>query len=188
MRSSHSTMQHNPSTTQAACMFLLDSVSVPVTQGDFFHSQANVMNGGADKPSSSELTSLPGMYNGFTWPNIWVDSLDGFVVAGPKVVSFAGGDSPDPSSAPSPSSVSSSSVPPYSYSTATSPRLQSTGTPANPTSTPANPTSTPANPVNTPGNPTNTPANPTSTSTCRSKKSDERPLPTHRVHRRSARH
>ncbi|KAF9653186.1 glycoside hydrolase, partial [Thelephora ganbajun] len=51
--------------------------------------QVNVKNGGADQPSPSDLTSFPGMYNGFSWPNIWTDSLGGFVVAGPKVVSFA---------------------------------------------------------------------------------------------------
>ena len=89
-------------------------------------------NGGADKPSSSELTSFPGMYNGFKWPDIWTDPLDGFVVAGPKVVSFADGGSSDPAPNPSPSS----SVPPDSgspYSTASRP--SSTSTPAIPTST-----------------------------------------------------
>jgi hypothetical protein len=87
--------------------------------------QVNVKNGGADTPSSSDLTSLPGMYNGFKWPDIWTDSLNGFVVAGPKVVSFADNGSSGSSPSSSPSSVSSSSVP----------RPHSTSTPASPTST-----------------------------------------------------
>ena len=112
-------------------VFLLDSVSVLVTQRDLFHSQVNVMNGGADKPSASDFASFPGMYNGFKWPDIWTDSLDGFVVAGPNVVSFADGSSDGGSSDPSPSSASS----PSPSGSSSAPRPQSTTTPANPTST-----------------------------------------------------
>jgi len=92
--------------------------------------QVNVKNGGADKPSASDLTTFPGMYDGFKWPDIWTDSLTGFAVAGPKIVSFADGGSPNPSSTPS------SSVPlnPSSLSPTVS-RPYSTSSPANPTNT-----------------------------------------------------
>jgi len=55
--------------------------------------QVTIQNGGTDQPSASELTSFPGMYNGFQWPNIYNDNVNGFVVAGPNVVSFASGSS-----------------------------------------------------------------------------------------------
>ena len=99
------------------------------------HSQVNVKNGGADQPSASDLTSFPGMYNGFKWPDIYTDNLNGFVVAGPNVVSFADNSSSDHSPTASPSSVSSSVFP------------NSAG-PSSSASTPY-PMSTPANSTNT---------------------------------------
>lgn len=99
-------------------------VRVPLIQSALFHSQVNLENGGADQPSASDFTTFPGMYNGFKWPDIYTDNLDGFVVAGPNLVSFADGPS-DPASSPSPSS----SVYPNSN------RPSSTTSPANPTST-----------------------------------------------------
>jgi len=95
--------------------------------------QVSVKNGGADQPSASDLTSLPGMYNGFNWPNIYVDNLDGFVVAGPNVVSFAGNSSSDP--APSPSSLSSRVFPNSLGTSSTISRPYPTSTPVMPTST-----------------------------------------------------
>jgi hypothetical protein len=125
------------------------------------HSQVNVKNGGADQPSASDLTSFPGMYNGFKFPDIYTDNLDGFVVAGPNVVSFAD----NSSSGPSPSSVSSvsSSVSPES--------------------------SSPSSYVSTPY-PTNTPTNSTKTGTCRTKRnaSKKRSFSARYIHRRSTGH
>ena len=106
-----------------------DLVRVPLTQRAPFHSQVTVKNGGADQPSASELTSFPGMYNGYKWPDIYTDNLNGFVVAGPNVVSFADDSSSDPT--PPSSSVPNSSYGPSS----TAPRPYSTSTPANPSST-----------------------------------------------------
>ena len=187
-------------------VFLLNSVSVPVTQGDLFHRQVNVKNGGADIPSSSELTSLPGMYDEFEWPNIWSDPLDGFVVAGPKVVSFADGDSSDPSPVTSPS-VSSSSVPSYSPAPSSSvsspsvpsysPAPSSVSSPGVPSYSPAPSSSVPSSvppysqgPATTPlPQPTSTPANPANTGVCKTKKgSNKRPVSAHHVHRRNTRH
>jgi hypothetical protein len=87
------------------CSFWIQSVLRSLKET--FHSQLNVMNGGTDTPSASDFTNLPGMYTGYTLPNVYNDNLNEFVVAGPKVVSFADSDSSDPS----PSSVSSSGVP-----------------------------------------------------------------------------
>lgn len=87
--------------------------------------QVNLKNGGADQPSASELTTLPGMYNGFNWPNIYTDKLDGFVVAGPNVVSFA-----DNSSNPTPSPPPLSSGSPNNSGSSSSPRPHSTSPPA----------------------------------------------------------
>jgi len=92
--------------------------------------QVNVKNGGADQPSATDITSFPGMYNGFKWPDIYTDNLNGFVVAGPNVVSFADDSSPNP--APSSLSVPSNN----SYGPSSTMSLPY------PTSTPANPTST----------------------------------------------
>ena len=131
---------------------------------DYFHSQVNVKNGGADTPSSSELTTLPGMYNGYKWLDIWTDSPDGFVVAGPKVVSFADNSSPDPAPAPSGSSY---------------------GGPSSSGSSHGRPSSTVSRPSST-----STPADPTSTGVCRTmrKRSNKRSLPALHIHRRSIRH
>lgn len=122
--------------------------------------QVNVKNGGADQPSSSELTTLPGMYNEYEWPNIYTDDLDGFVVAGPKLVSFADSSSSDPSP-PSSTSPSSSTSSLYSHS-------------PSPTVTPIYSMSPPANP----------------TSTCRTRKnaSKKRSFSVRHVHRRSLNH
>lgn len=122
--------------------------------------QVNVKNGGADQPSSSELTTLPGMYNEYEWPNIYTDDLDGFVVAGPKLVSFADSNSSDPSP-PSSTSPSSSTSSLYSHG-------------PSPTVTPIYSMSPPANP----------------TSTCRTRKngSKKRSFSVRHVHRRSFNH
>lgn len=95
--------------------------------------QVNVKNGGADMPSASELTSFPGMYNGYQWPNIYTDNLDGFVVAGPGVVTFADSNTSYP--APSPSPTSSSIYPNSGSPSSTDSRPYSTSTPAKPNST-----------------------------------------------------
>ena len=59
-------------------------------------------NGGSDKPSSSEVTSLPGMYNGVKWPDIYTDNVDGFVPPGPNVATFADDGSPGPTTSSTP--------------------------------------------------------------------------------------
>lgn len=121
--------------------------------------QVNVKNGGADQPAPNELTTLPGMYNGAKWPDIYTDDLSRYVPAGPSVVSFADGGSPG--SATTPPSVSSSG-PHNSYgssSTVSRPR------------------------------PSSTPAVPASTSVCRTKKkTNKRSVPGRYIHRRSFRH
>jgi hypothetical protein len=123
--------------------------------------QVNVKNGGADKPSASELTSFPGMYNGYKWPDIYTDKLDGFVVAGPDVVTFADGNPSDPTP---------SSPPPASSSIV----HNSNG----PSSTASRPSST------------STPAKPSSTATCRTRKSasKKRSFALRHFHRRSSNH
>jgi len=166
MRSSRFTLLDNHNTTPAACTYFI-GFQVVFQWLRSFRSQVNVKNGGADKPSASDLTTFPGMYNGFNWPDIWTDSLDGFIVAGPKIVSFADGGSSDP--APSPSSgVPSSSVPPSSVPS------DSYG-----------PSPTVSRPYST-----SVPANPTSTSVCRAtkKRSNKRSIPGRHIHRRRSVH
>jgi len=99
--------------------------------------QLNVKGSGSSKPASSELVSIPGVYKGFTWPDIWSDSFSKFSIPGPNVVSFASGGSgnsvtPSSSSVSTKPSSSSLSKPPSSVisSSASSPIPSSSGVPS----------------------------------------------------------
>ncbi|KAI0329410.1 hypothetical protein GY45DRAFT_1253005 [Cubamyces sp. BRFM 1775] len=74
--------------------------------------QVKVTGGGSKVPSGSELVSLPGLYNGVQWPDIWDATFKTFAAPGPAVAfsgSSSGSDDSDSGSTPSSSHASSSS-------------------------------------------------------------------------------
>ncbi|KAH8107920.1 glycosyl hydrolase family 61-domain-containing protein [Cristinia sonorae] len=51
--------------------------------------QVKVTGGGNAKAPAAELVSIPGIYDGVQFPNIWLDSFNSFTIPGPAL--FAGG-------------------------------------------------------------------------------------------------
>ncbi|KAJ8454291.1 hypothetical protein ONZ45_g8731 [Pleurotus djamor] len=82
--------------------------------------QVNVRGSGQGTPSDSDLVSLPGLYNGVTFPNIYTD-FGSFTVPGPPPVTFDGSAAPAPGPArPSAPSTSTSTAPGVNNPTASS--------------------------------------------------------------------
>ena len=164
----------SPSSIQAACMYSIFS-SCSFCSKNSLHSQVNVKNGGAGWPSASEFASLPGMYNGYTWPDIYTDNLENFTVAGPNIASLVESAS-EP--VPYPSSLSSSVSNPAPYPSSLSSSVSYNSYGLSSTISPSRPCST------------STPAKPTRTGTCRAKKCSprKRSFSARHIHRRSSNH
>ncbi|KAI0051245.1 lytic polysaccharide monooxygenase [Auriscalpium vulgare] len=84
--------------------------------------QVNVTGGGSGVPSDASLVSIPGLYDGVQWPDIY-NNFQGLTLPGPPVVQLSDGSTTDPGTAsapPSSSSVFTSSIDlPYSASQTT---------------------------------------------------------------------
>lgn len=81
--------------------------------------QLNVKGGQGKTPSDSDIINIPGLYDGFKFPDIWSDGFSGLNIAGAGVVNWAaagssgdsgskGSDSGDNSSSDASSASSSS--------------------------------------------------------------------------------
>ncbi|KAA1474275.1 hypothetical protein DENSPDRAFT_803824 [Dentipellis sp. KUC8613] len=77
--------------------------------------QVNVSGGGSGIPSGQYLVSIPGLYNGVQWPNIY-NNFQGLTIPGPPVVQFGGA-----AAASGPAATSASSTSPGGSSTASTP-------------------------------------------------------------------
>lgn len=69
-------------------------------------SQVNVQGSGTQQPPSSDLVSIPGVYDNVKFPDIWDDNFHSFTLPAPPVA-FASGGTSTPSSSPSPAESSS---------------------------------------------------------------------------------
>ncbi|OBZ67998.1 Polysaccharide monooxygenase Cel61a [Grifola frondosa] len=95
-------------------------------------SQVKVSGSGTQQPPTSDLVSIPGLYDNTVWPDIWSDSFNSFTIPGPPVAfSSSGGSSQaaqSTSSASSPSSSASSQSSSASPSKAASTQAPSSAT------------------------------------------------------------
>ncbi|KAH9858689.1 glycosyl hydrolase family 61-domain-containing protein [Lenzites betulinus] len=71
--------------------------------------QVKVSGSGTQVPSGASLVSIPGLYTGFTFPDIWDDNFKSFTIPGPAVA-FTGSSSGSEQSDPAPSSTHASST------------------------------------------------------------------------------
>lgn len=76
-----------------SCSYVL-VISMFVCSHPIIFSQVKVTGTGTKQPSESDLVSIPGLYSGATWPNIYSD-FGTFTIPGPPPVTFgAGGNAP----------------------------------------------------------------------------------------------
>lgn len=104
-----------------------------ITQPQFYPAcaQINVSGSGTQVPDPSALVSIPGVYNGFNWPDIWSESFTGFTLPAPAIANFVSGGASSPAPAPSsqdpaPSAPSTTPAPAPTTSDA-APAASSTG-------------------------------------------------------------
>lgn len=110
------TIQHSIAFYNTAILSKLRVSPLPVISRlitDESASQIKVTGSGTGTPSDSDLVSIPALYEGATFPNIYNDDSSGFVVPGPAPVTFgqAGTDpSPNPPQAPAATSGTSTVI------------------------------------------------------------------------------
>lgn len=75
-----------------------------------FYSQVKLTGTGTGQPSEADLVSIPGLYDGVTFPNIYTD-FGNFTIPGPPPVTFTGNGAPSSSSMATPATSSGTIVP-----------------------------------------------------------------------------
>ncbi|GJE92232.1 glycoside hydrolase family 61 protein [Phanerochaete sordida] len=97
-----------------------------ITQPQYYPAcaQINVTGGGNQEPDPASIVSIPGVYSGFKWPDIWSEDFNSFALPSPALAKFAASAASSPAPAPSsqaPAPSTSSSPAPAPSSQAPAP-------------------------------------------------------------------